>query len=216
MRGTALPSRAPGARPLELDRRERFEGAMPWFVAIGASGGPGLDDLRCLLAALPVPFPAVVLVVLHRPWNWPSDLRAVLADGCRHPIRIAEAGRRFEAGTVYIGEPSQHLAMAASGFCVLVRDPHRAYGNRTIDLLFRTVSEHGNGHMIGVILSGSLDDGSRGLSLIHHAGGLTMVLMPDLSGSLGMPENAISYAAPIDLIGDVRQIASGIVGLVQQ
>jgi chemotaxis response regulator CheB len=58
--------------------------------------------------------------------------------------------------------------------------------------------------MIGVVLSGSLDDGSRGLAAIHDAGGMTMVLTPARPPQQGMPENAISYDGPIDLIGDLR------------
>jgi len=64
--------------------------------------------------------------------------------------------------------------------------------------------------MIGVVLSGALDDGSRGLAAIHEAGGLTIVLTPGRSPERGMPENAISYDGPIDLIGDPLQIAEGI------
>jgi two-component system chemotaxis response regulator CheB len=62
-------------------------------------------------------------------------------------------------------------------------------------------------------LSGSLDDGSRGLAAIHHAGGLTMVLTP-ASPPRGMPENAIAYDGPIDLIGNSHQIAGAIIEIV--
>jgi two-component system, chemotaxis family, protein-glutamate methylesterase/glutaminase len=82
--------------------------ATPWFVAIGASGAEGLSDIKELLASLPVPIPAVVLVVLHRPWDKPSHLREVLSRDCGHPILIAEEGEKFAQGTIYIGEPSQH------------------------------------------------------------------------------------------------------------
>lgn len=61
--------------------------------------------------------------------------------------------------------------------------------------------------MIGVVLSGSLDDGSRGLAAIKAAGGRTMVLTPKRSAGSGMPENAINYDGPIDKIGTPEQIA---------
>jgi two-component system chemotaxis response regulator CheB len=64
--------------------------------------------------------------------------------------------------------------------------------------------------MIGVVLSGSLDDSSRGLAAIQEAGGLTMVLTPSGPPQRGMPENAISYDGPIDLIGTPERIARGI------
>jgi two-component system chemotaxis response regulator CheB len=100
--------------------------------------------------------------------------------------------------------------LAAKSFGFLINDPERQYGNRTVDLLFQSVATHGGGRIVGVILSGSLDDGSRGLAAIHHSGGLTMVLSPDASHRRGMPENAIAYNGPIDVIGDARRIAVAI------
>jgi two-component system chemotaxis response regulator CheB len=68
--------------------------APPWFVAVGASGSEGLSDISALLAALPPPIPAVVLVVLHR-WAQPSRLKAILTHACPHPVLIAEEGERL-------------------------------------------------------------------------------------------------------------------------
>jgi two-component system chemotaxis response regulator CheB len=102
------------------------------------------------------------------------------------------------------------LTLAANSFGVLVSDPDRQYVNRTVDLLFKLVAGYAGERMIGVVLSGSLDDGSRGLAAIHDAGGLTMVLIPSLAQGRGMPENAIQYDGPVDLIGNPRQIAHAI------
>jgi chemotaxis response regulator CheB len=189
--------------------------ATPWFVAVGASGGEGLADIRELLAALPAPLEAVMLIVLHRPADRPSNLRTVLASSCAHPIVIAAEGQKFERGTVYIGEPSEHLTLAEQSFGTLLQDPERSYRGRTIDLLFRSVAENGKDRVIGVVLSGALDDGSRGLALIHAAGGLTMVLTPRSPPTQGMPEHAIAYDGPIDLIGTPSQIASAIIAAIQ-
>src|SRR3954454_1691009 len=182
----------------------------PWVIAIGASGANGLDDIRALLGALPATLPAIVMVVLHRLWDRPTELQAILARVSQLPIVIAAPDERFEAGSVYIGEPSEHLTLAAHTLGAMIDDPHRDYGGRTVDLLFRSVAARADKRMIGVVLSGALDDGSRGLAAIHEAGGLTMVLTPGRSPERGMPENAISYDGPIDLIGDPLQIAEGI------
>lgn len=98
-----------------------------------------MSDLLALLRTLPSPIPGVTLVVLHRRWDRTSNLKAVLARGCPHPIVIADEGQSFEAGTVYIGEPAAHLVLAERSFGELVQDPGFAYRNRTIDLLFRSV-----------------------------------------------------------------------------
>ena len=181
-----------------------------WFIAVGASGAEGLSDIKQLMRELPCSLPAVVLIVLHRPWDRPSHLQSVLANVSKMPIHIAVEGERFEPGNAYIGEPADHLTLAAKSFGELVADPHRMYRNRTVDLLFHSVAAHGQACTIGVILSGSLDDGARGLAAIHAAGGLTMVLTPDAPAEQGTPENAISYDGPIDLIAGASQIASAI------
>jgi two-component system chemotaxis response regulator CheB len=182
----------------------------PWIVAIGGSGAEGLDDIQELLALLPSTLAAIVMVVLHRSWNRPSELKKVLARKCALPVHIAIAGERLQSGNIYVGEPSEHLTLAAHTFGELIDDPDRHHGNRTVDLLFKSLAAHAGDRMIGVVLSGALDDGSRGLAAIHKAGGLTMVLARGTRPERGMPENAIDYDGPIDLIGSPRDIATGI------
>src|SRR3954469_1151925 len=179
------------------------------FVAIGASGSQGLQDIKELVAALPMGLNAVVMVVLHRRWDKLSNLRAVLAEASHMPIVIASDGQGLEPGTVYIGEPSEHLTLVAKSFGKLVPDDQRDFTNRTIDLLFKSVAAFGGPRAIGVVLSGSLDDGSRGLAAIHAAGGVTMVLTAT-TGEQGMPENAADYDGPIDVIGSPQVIAKAI------
>jgi len=188
----------------------------PWFVAIGASGGEGLEDIKTVLRALPSSLNAVVLIVLHRPWDKPSHLVEVLGRASKMPVCVAQEGERFTAGWAYVGEPADHLTLAASTFGQLVDDPHRLHRNRTVDLLFRSVAAHGGSRIIGVVLSGSLDDGSRGLAAINKAGGLSMVLTPGRPPRHGMPENAIDYDGPIDLIGSPLEIAQALCVAVQQ
>lgn len=186
----------------------------PWYVAVGASGSDGLRDIGVLLAALPASLDAVVLVVLHRAWDKISHLRAVLATASAMPVVIAAHGERFRPGTVYVGEPADHLTLAARSFGVLVEDPGRLHRNRTVDLLFRSVAAHGEGRVVGVVLSGSLDDGARGLAAIHAAGGATMVIGPADRATPGMPENAVAYDGPIDVVGSAAVIARAIIARV--
>lgn len=87
-------------------------------------------------------------------------------------------------------------------------DKHR---NRTIDILFNSVAAHAGERGIGVVLSGSLSDGSQGLAAIAHAGGASMVLSRDGLAEHGMPENAVAYDGPIDVLGSAATIAREIV-----
>jgi chemotaxis response regulator CheB len=184
--------------------------ALPYIIAIGASGSDGLDDIKALLAGFTDPLAAIVLVVLHRPWDLLSHLRDILARASHLPVVIATNGDGLQLGTCYIGEPAEHLTLAAKSRVHLLDDPTNSYRNRTIDALFRSVAAHAGSRMIGVVLSGSLDDGSRGLAAIKAAGGTTMVLTPNRRGGRGMPENAINYGGPIHKIGTPEQIAEEI------
>ena len=186
----------------------------PWFLAIGASGQDGLNDIRAVLTGLPPTLPVIVLVVLHRPWDMVSRLRHILAETSSMPVVEAEPGQKFAVGTVYIGLPEQHLTLVEHSFGILVGDPHRRHRNRTVDLLFDSVARFGGDRMIGVVLSGQLDDGSRGLAAINRAGGHVMVVQRCEDREKGMPENAAVFEGPIDCIGTTAEIVQAIVAVV--
>ncbi len=178
----------------------------PYFLAIGASGSEGLKDIMDLLHALPQPVPAVTMVVLHRPTDKISKLRDVLARQCEMPVVISTEGQNFEPGTCYIGEPQEHLTLVAQNLAHLVPGIGNSLRNRTVDTLFNSLALHAGQRVIGVVLSGSLDDGSRGLAAIHQAKGLTMVLDPGHK-QRGMQQNAIDYDGPISFIGTAIEMA---------
>jgi two-component system chemotaxis response regulator CheB len=84
-----------------LDRK-----TLPNFVAIGASGVEGLNDIQTLLNLLLKPVQAIVMVVLHRPSDKISHLREVLARGCSLSVVVASEAEALEEGVCYIGEPA--------------------------------------------------------------------------------------------------------------
>jgi two-component system, chemotaxis family, protein-glutamate methylesterase/glutaminase len=181
----------------------------PWIVALGGSGAEGLQDLRSLLAEWRN-LDAIVMVVLHRPWGAVTQLRAVLQRVSHMPVVIATDDQQLRSGCVYIGEPGSHLTLVAKSLGGLTDDPLRSHRNRTVDLLFNSLADLGGQRVIGVVLSGSLDDGSRGLAAIHEAGGCTMVINRSDQIWPGMPENAMAYDGPIDFIGDTQAIAQAV------
>ncbi|RYB03335.1 chemotaxis protein CheB [Lichenibacterium ramalinae] len=187
--------------------------AAPWIVAVGASGDDGLRDIKALLRALGPDPDAVVMVVLHRLFDRPSHLRAVLQAGTDMAVIVAGSPEKLRPGCCYIGEPASHLTLLAASYGDVVADAARQHRNRTVDLLFKSVARHAGPRAIGVVLSGALDDGSRGIEAIHHAGGLTMVLLRSVAHA-GMPENAIAYDGPIDCIGSRDRIAEAITAAI--
>jgi two-component system chemotaxis response regulator CheB len=180
---------------------------LPMFVAIGASGSEGLDDIRDLLGALPATLDAIVMVVLHRPSDQISHLREVLARSTRLRVLIATETESLEPGTCYIGAPDEHLTLVDTNLAHMVPGEDNRLRDRTVDTLFNSLALHAGNRTIGIVLSGWLSDGSRGLAAIHASGGLTMVLDPGHKPR-GMQQNAIDFDGPISLIGTAAEIAA--------
>jgi two-component system, chemotaxis family, protein-glutamate methylesterase/glutaminase len=183
--------------------------AHPDIVAIGASSG-GIEALQGLLEAL-LDLDAIVLVVLHRPANRASYLRDILLRNARMPVVVASHAERLHKGVCYIGEPSQHLMVGPDLRADLLPD-HR-YTTRNIDQLFMSLARHFGPRTIGVVLSGQLDDGTRGLAAIKKAGGIAMVQSPQEAAYPDMPRNAINYGGPIDLVAPTSDLAAEIIQL---
>jgi two-component system, chemotaxis family, protein-glutamate methylesterase/glutaminase len=181
----------------------------PDIVAIGASSG-GVEALQSLLAALS-DLDAIVLVVLHRPAHRTSFLREILVRKSRMPIVIPRHGELLHRGVCYIAEPSQHL-MVGPGLRADLLPDHR-YTTRNIDQLFTSLARHYGARTIGVVLSGQLDDGTRGLAAIKKAGGIAVVQSPDEAAYPEMPCNAIRYDGPVDLVAPISDLAAEIIRL---
>ena len=182
---------------------------LPRFVAIGASGAEGLDDICTLLNLLKRPVQAIVMVVLHGPSDKISYLQEALARNCEMRIVVADEAEICESGVCYIGKPAGHLTLMGIRLARLVPGGGNRLRGRTIDLLFESLAKHAGSRTTGVVLSGALADGSRGLAAIHAAGGITMVLEPG-DKPRGMQQNAIDYDGPISLIGTAKEIAAAI------
>ncbi|MGI4746825.1 MAG: chemotaxis protein CheB [Janthinobacterium lividum] len=183
---------------------------LPIFVAIGASGSEGLDDIRDLLGELPASLDAIVMVVLHRPSDQISHLRDVLARSTKMPVLIATETESLKPGTCYIGAPDEHLTLVDTNLAHMVPGENNQLRNRTVDTLFNSLAQHAGNRTMGIVLSGWLSDGSRGLAAIHAEGGLTMVLDPGYKAR-GMQQNAIDFDGPISLIGTGSEIAALII-----
>src|SRR6516162_4411733 len=178
--------------------------AHPDIVTIGASSG-GIEALQSLLAAIS-DLDAIVLVVLHRPANRTSFLREILMRELRMPVVIARHGELLHHGVCYIAE----TFAASNGWTWL---PDHRYTTRNIDQLFISLAQHYGARTIGVVLSGQLDDGTRGLAVIKKAGGIAMVQSPDEAAYPDMPRNAITYDGPVDLIAPTSDLAAEITRL---
>jgi two-component system chemotaxis response regulator CheB len=162
-------------------------------VVVGASAG-GVEALRVLIAGLPATFPAAVLVVLHIPAHTPSQLHSILARAGSLPVTSAEDGEAIVAGHVYVAPADRHLLVEV-GYLRLTRGPKENRVRPAIDVLFRSAAYSLGPRVIGIVLTGMLDDGTAGLWAIKDQGGITLVQSPEDALHPSMPESALQHVA---------------------
>jgi two-component system chemotaxis response regulator CheB len=181
------------------------------LIVIGASAG-GVEALRTVVAGLPADLPAAVLVVLHVPTDSRSELPAILSRISRLPVAHAQADKPLAPGTITIAPPDHHLTVRGEALH-LSRGP-RINGHRpAIDPLFKTAAGALGRRVIGVILSGALDDGTDGMLDIQLGGGATIVQDPDDALYSGMPRSVLEKME-VDRILPAAAIAAALVELV--
>jgi chemotaxis response regulator CheB len=158
--------------------------------------------------ALAKPVPAIVMVVLHRPSDKISHLRQILARTCDLPVVIASEAEILKPGVCYLGEPDGHLTLMDKHLAHLIPGADHRLRNGTIDALFESLAAHAADRAIGIVLSGALADGARGLAAIEAAGGMGMVLEPGAKPR-GMQQNAIDYGRRLALSALPRRSLRG-------
>lgn len=158
-------------------------------VVIGASAG-GLEALQRLLAALPHDLHAAVLVVLHTSNHEGSVLPNILGRAGPLPAEHPKDGARIRKGHVYIAPPNVHM-IVSDGHLALIPGPRENLHRPAIDPLFRSAAAVYGTRVIGIVLTGLLDDGTSGLMVVRASGGEVIVQDPDTATFAAMPRNAL-------------------------
>lgn len=168
------------------------------IVVVGASAG-GIGPLCTLVKELPEDLPAAVFICLHV--GSASLLDQVLRSCGKRSVVQARDDEPYKKGMIYVAPPRVHLAIDATKTKLL----HTATENRqrpSIDVLFRSAAKACGPRVIGVILSGCLDDGAAGLFVIKGKGGIAIVQDPKDAAVPDMPRAAlkftdVDYCAPV-------------------
>lgn len=182
-------------------------------VVIGGSAG-SLPVLKTVLGALPADFPAAVLIVTHLPTGVPSTIPDLLDRLCPLPVVRAAEGEPVAAGRVYVAPADAHL-LVIEGRIRLGQGPRENLSRPAIDPLFRSAAVCFGPRVVGVVLSGMLDDGAAGLASIRRCGGIAIVQDPVDADYDDMPRNAIA-ATSVDEIAIAADIAAVLQRAVRQ
>ena len=159
-------------------------------IVVGTSAG-GLEALDQLVGQLPTDLAASIFIVQHMaPDTSGEPLTRRLGRHKAFDAKLAKEGERFKPGRIYIAPPDSHLLLKADR--VLVRKGARENRSRPgIDPLFRSAAVAHGRRVIGVVLTGMLDDGTAGLIAIKRCGGVTVVQDPKDAAYPGMPQSAV-------------------------
>ena len=183
------------------------------IVAIGASAG-GLEAFSSLLRALP-PQPGMALVfIAHLDPTHESAMVELLSRTTRIPVRQAESGMRVECNSLYVLPPNSDMTIRGGVLRLIRREADRGH-HMPIDTFFCSIAEDQTANAIGVILSGTANDGTLGLSAIKGAGGITFAQDLETAKYDGMPSSAVA-AGVVDYVLPPDSIAEQLVRIQKQ
>jgi|GEM_PF-78657 len=179
-----------------------------FVVGIGASAG-GLSALEELFDNLSTASGAAFVVIQHLSPDFKSLMKELLERRTTMPVHRVTEGMKLQPNTVYLIPPGQNLALERN---VLRLEDRKKNKNKKhelnfpIDLFLTSLAENYGERSIGIILSGSGSDGTRGLKTIKEAGGVALVQDPQTAEFDGMPGSAIATGV-VDRILPPRELS---------
>jgi two-component system CheB/CheR fusion protein len=168
-----------------------------YIVGIGASAG-GLEALERFFEHMPPDTGMAFVVVQHLSPDFKSVMDELLARKTTIPVLRVEHSMEVEADKIYLIPPKKDMIIANGRLLLTDKDPKQVV-TLPIDHFFRSLAREAGERAIGIILSGTGSDGSRGIREIHEANGLVIVQSPETAKFDGMPNSAEQTGA-VDLI----------------
>jgi two-component system CheB/CheR fusion protein len=178
----------------------------PHIVAIGASAG-GLEALEKLFDTLACDTGSTFVVIQHLSPDHKSMMANLLSRHTQMPVIMVEQDMPIEPDHVYLIPPGSIMHMGEGQLRLTPKNPRTL--TLPIDVFFKSMASHYGPLSVGVVLSGTGSDGTRGAAAINDAGGLLIAQEPENAKFDGMPRSVIATGL-VDAILPVEQIGQRI------
>lgn len=190
---------------------EKAKGFDGYVVCIGASAG-GLDALEKFFQACPVDTGAAFVVVQHLSSDHKSMMNNLLARHTDMPVIMVEENMAMEANYVYLIPPGAIMHLTAGHLHLTPKNPRGL--TLPIDIFLFSLAEIYGKYALGIILSGTGTDGTRGSVAINAAGGFLMAQEPESAKFDGMPRSVIATGI-VDAILPAEELPVRLVAHIQ-
>ena len=182
-----------------------------FVVALGASAG-GLEALENFFSTCPTDTGLPFIVIQHLSPDHKSMMAELLGRYTTMPIKLVEEGMPIEPSHVYLIPAGTIMRVVGGHFVLTQKQPHVL--SLPIDIFFTSLAEEYGEKAIGVILSGTGSDGTRGSYMINAAGGFLLAQTPKEAKFNGMPNSVIATGL-IDDVLPANQLAEGLLSYIQ-
>lgn len=183
-------------------------------IVVGASAG-GLNAMINLFSSLPEDLPVPIFVVQHTRSDENNLLVELISTVTKLKVSEAEDKAEINPGNIYIAPPNYHLLIEDKKTIALSTEAKVNYSRPSIDLLFESATRVFRSKLAGIILSGANNDGSKGISTIAGAGGVTIAQSPESAEFKVMPQSAID-TGNIKYIVDLAKMAEFITVMISK
>ena len=172
---------------------------LPSLIAIGSSTG-GPKALATILSRLPANFGAAIAIVQHVDMQFSAGLVDWLNQQTPLTVRLAKTGDRLEKGIVHVAGTNDHLSLRSDLTLHYIKEPIDYPYRPSVDVFFKSLSQHWNQKEIAVLLTGMGQDGAEGLKVLRSRGWHTIAQDAKSCIVYGMPKAAIQLNAAIEIL----------------
>jgi len=181
-------------------------------VCVGGSAG-GLDAYIRLLQCLPADMGVAIVIVNHLR-RVATLLHEILPRYTEMPVELITEGLVLQPNHVFIIPAHRDLHVLNGEFRLKPISKPRGWPD-VITVFLHSLTQHWNGKLIAVIVSGYDGDGAAALCGIKEAGGITIAQKLETAAAPDMPESAIATGC-IDFVLSPEDIAQEIVRIAHE